>query len=172
MWCLNIQLLLTWLGQQSADLVGQQMCYTGVEVVNGLLHGLYPEAQCVSFSLQHGILLIQVAVALWTLLTCHTLPLHKEANILHEQWPWPWKPKSILRKKTILGPEDLKNITDFKSSLLHILVAVQPNTHCDCLKSDGLSVALQATIVVFWMINAEKMLLRKLRTEGDYLIQS
>lgn len=69
MWCKIIQssqasFSRTGLGEQRADLIGQQMCDAGVEMVDGLLHGLHPEAQCVTLSQQHGVLLTQVAVAL------------------------------------------------------------------------------------------------------------
>lgn len=54
------------------------MCDSGVQVVNGLLHGFHPEAQRVILSLEQGVLLVQVAVTLRTVLTRHALPLHAE----------------------------------------------------------------------------------------------
>lgn len=44
--------------------MGQQMSHAGVEVIDGLLHGLHSEPQRLVISLQHGVLLVHVAVTL------------------------------------------------------------------------------------------------------------
>lgn len=64
------------------------MCYAWVEVVDGLLHCFHPETQGVIFSLQHGVLLVQVTVALWPFLTGYTLPLHRADGWHGQQMLW------------------------------------------------------------------------------------
>lgn len=65
----------TCLGEQQVNLIGQELSDSGVEMVNGLLHGLNAHAQGVVFPLQHGVLLEQVAEAFRAVLPSHTLPL-------------------------------------------------------------------------------------------------
>lgn len=56
-------LLGTRLGEQQINFIGQELSDSGVEMVDGLLHGLHTHAQVVIFPLQHGVLLEQVAEA-------------------------------------------------------------------------------------------------------------
>lgn len=67
----------TCLGEQQVNLIGQELGDSGVEMINGLLHGLYAHTQVVVFPLQHGVLLEQVAEALGAVLPKHSLPLQR-----------------------------------------------------------------------------------------------
>lgn len=66
---------LTGLGQEQVGFLAHEMSDAVVDGVNGLLHGLHPQAQRPVLLLQHGILPEQVAVALGTILPDHPLAL-------------------------------------------------------------------------------------------------
>lgn len=97
-------------------------------------------------------------------------PCAEKQNSQHDRDPEHqkhFKDKDNTRSLTTWKTEQILN----PHSCIYLML--QSNqTQCYCLKWVGLSVALQATIVIFWMSNAEKILLFTLRTESHCLIQS
>lgn len=70
-WCTR----LTGLGQEQVGLLAHELGDAVVDGVDGLLHGLHPQAQRPVLLLQQGILPEQVAVALSAILPNHSLAL-------------------------------------------------------------------------------------------------
>lgn len=71
---------LTGLGQQQVGLLAHEMGDAIVDGIDGLLHGLYSQAQGPVLLLQHGVLPEQVTVALTAILPSHPLALRGGAG--------------------------------------------------------------------------------------------
>lgn len=70
-------LQLTSLGQKQVGLLAHEMSDTVVDGIDGLLHGLHSQPQCPVLLLQHGVLPVQVTVALGAVLPDHPLALDR-----------------------------------------------------------------------------------------------